>query len=131
MKHNKTFILSWDCHGLECCREIGEKMEQARQRDQEVLLELIKDPDQNPANTPMREINQLINILMLRARTNSQRSYEIYTVTTDPEITEQSLTQSFQESPSTMADLIRNRGIKIYSDYRPSHADFRDEKNTE
>ena len=128
---SKTFILSWDSYGLECCREIGEKMEQARQRDQEVLLELIKDPDQNPANTPMREINQLINILMLRARTNSQRSYEIYTINTDPEITEQSLTQSFQESPSTMADLIRNRGIKIYSDYRPSQTDFRDEKNTE
>ena len=131
MEKFKTFILSWDCYGLECCREIGEKMEQARARDKEVLLELIQDPDQNPKNTPMQEINQLVNILMLRARTNSQRSYEIYTINTDPEITEESLIQWFKDSPSTVADLIRNRGEKLFSDYRHSQTDFRNEKNTE
>lgn len=128
MEKNKTFILSWDCYGLECCRELGDKMEQARQRDQEALLELIKDPDANPENTPMKEINQLVNILMLRARTNSQRSYEIYTISTDPSITEESLTQSFKDSPSTMAELVRSRGVKIYSDYRSEFIDFRYEK---
>ena len=128
---SKTFILSWDSYGLECCREIGEKIEQARQRDQEVLLELIKDPDQNPANAPMREVNQLVNMLMLRARVNPHRSYEIYTINTDPSITEESLSENFRDSPRTMAELIRNRGVKLYSDYRPSQTDFRDEKNTE
>ena len=128
---SKTFILSWDSYGLECCREIGEKMEQARQRDQEVLLELIKDPDQNPANAPMREVNQLVNMLMLRARVNPHRSYEIYTINTDSSITEESLSENFRDSPRTMAELIRNRGVKLYSDYRPSQTDFRDEKNTE
>jgi hypothetical protein len=126
----KTFILSWDCYGLECCRELGKKMDQAMERDKEIVLELLKDPDQNYDNTPMREINQLVNILMLRARTNSQRSYEIYTVSTDASQTEESLTQAFSSNPQGMSELIRSRGLKIYSDYRPSHTDFRNEKNT-
>ena len=130
MEKNKTFILSWDSYGLECCRELGEKMEKAKERDKETILDLLKDPDSNPENTPMREINQLINILLLRARTNSHRSYEIYSICTDPEFTEQSLTDLFRDNPAAMAELVRNRGVKIYSDYRPSHTDFRNEKNT-
>lgn len=129
MVNNKTFILSWDCYGLECCRELGEKMEQARERDKEALLELIQDPDGNPQNTPMREINQLVNTLLLRARMNPQRSYEIYSICTDPSFTEQTLIDLFKDDPASTAELIRSRGIKIYSDYNSKFTDFRNEKN--
>jgi hypothetical protein len=104
-------------------------MEQARERDKEALLELIRDPDQNPRNTPMREINQLINTLLLRARMNPQRSYEIYSICTDPSFTEQTLIDLFKDDPASTAELIRSRGIKIYSDYNSKFTDFRNEKN--
>jgi hypothetical protein len=104
-------------------------MEQARERDKEALLELIQDPDKNPQNTPMREINQLINTLLLRARMNPQRSYEIYSICTESSFTEQSIIDLFKDDPVSMAELIRSRGVKIYSDYNSKFTDFRNEKN--
>jgi arsenate reductase-like glutaredoxin family protein len=53
---------------------------------------------------------------MLRARYNSQRHYEIYTVNMDESISEQDIRDMFETSPQGMADLIRERGHKMYSD---------------
>lgn len=126
---NKVFILSWDCYGLECCREIGAKMDLAVQRDKEIVFDLLKDPDQNYSNSPMRELNDLVRVLLIRARTNIQRSYEIYTISTEDSFTEESFKAAFEANPQMIAELVRSRGEKIYSDYNPSHTDFRNEQN--
>jgi hypothetical protein len=60
---------------------------------------------------------------------NPQRSYEIYSICTDPSFTEQTLIDLFKDDPASTAELIRSRGIKIYSDYNSKFTDFRNEKN--
>jgi hypothetical protein len=58
----------------------------------------------------------VVNAVLFRARANSQRHYEVYTVTMDSGITDQDVRAMFEENPQAMADLIRERGHKIYSD---------------
>ena len=62
------------------------------------------------------QLGSLLNKLLLRARINSQRHYEIYSINVDDSICEADLIQMFQESPQSSADLIRERGYKIYTD---------------
>ena len=47
---------------------------------------------------------------------NPQRHYEVYTVQTDPSINKDDMVRMFEDSPQTMADLVRERGNKLYSD---------------
>ena len=54
--------------------------------------------------------------MRLRAQYNPQRHYEIYFVNVDDEITEQNITEMFEDSPQTAADIIRERGECFYSD---------------
>ena len=57
-----------------------------------------------------------LNALIMRARYNPQRHYEIYTVDVDPSITAEDMINMFKDSPQAMADLIRVRGHQLYSD---------------
>ena len=61
-------------------------------------------------------LQHIVSSIMLRARVNSQRHYEIYTVTMDGSITEDDVRDMFKDNPQAMADLIRVRGNKMYSD---------------
>jgi hypothetical protein len=63
-----------------------------------------------------KRIGSIVNYLMLRARANSQRHYEIYTVTAVDGITDEDIRTMFEQDPQGSADLIRDRGNKIYSD---------------
>lgn len=57
-----------------------------------------------------------LNAMVLRARFNQQRHYEIYTVDVDDSITDLDMIELFEDNPQGMADLIRERGYKLYSD---------------
>lgn len=57
-----------------------------------------------------------LNHWKLRARYNTQRHYEIYLVDCGEEITEHMIREWFDTDPQGAADLIRERGIQIYSD---------------
>lgn len=96
------FVLSWDMHGLESCINLSEL-------DQERTFNTL-------ANKPSQSINNLLPLLINRARFNQQRHYEIYTVHVDPSYTKEDLVEQFKEMPQEMANLIRDRGNKIYSD---------------
>jgi hypothetical protein len=54
--------------------------------------------------------------LELRARSNTQRHYEIYLINATDGITADDIRDMFDRSPQTAADLIRERGHKYYSD---------------
>lgn len=57
-----------------------------------------------------------IQHLILRARYNTQRHYEIYTVEATEGITADDIRDMFEGSPQTAADTIRERGHCIHSD---------------
>lgn len=99
-----VFVLSWDMYGLESCINLTE-IEHNR------ILNILADRP-----TSNKVADKTLNALILRAKFNPQRHYEIYAVEVDDSITEEDLVNMFNDSPQTSAELIRARGQKIYSD---------------
>lgn len=101
-----TFILVWDMYGLESCVN-------ATQLDREKVWNTLADKD-----IRSDKIGHIMNAFTMRARYNPQRHYEIYAIDVSVEITEDDLVGSFTDDPQGMAELIRVRGRKLYSDRR-------------
>lgn len=99
-----TYILSWDCFGLESCIN-------ATQEDINRTWNLLRD-----SNEVSTDVAQVLQQLIFRARFNTQRHYEIYAIDVDNTITEDDIVSQFESNPQGMADLVRSRGRKIYSD---------------
>jgi hypothetical protein len=69
---------------------------------------------QDPGNQFLRDLHHWVSALTMRARLNSQRNYEIYSVHVTPEITEQYMRDAFETDREHTIKLIRERGHKIY-----------------
>lgn len=102
MKTGNIFLLSWDCQGLESVVNISNI-------EREIMWNTLQEH-------PLPDLNKLVSNIMLRAKFNPQRHYEIYTVHVDISITEDDLRQMFSADPQGCADLVRASGNKIYSD---------------
>jgi hypothetical protein len=89
----------WDCYGLEYLCNLTEWSEKATY---DTLMEKSVSP------------GPPINALLLRARFNPQRNYEIYTFNTD-ELDYEHIKVAFEASPQGMADWIRKNGQQMYS----------------
>jgi ATP-dependent protease Clp ATPase subunit len=103
MSDENIFLISWDMHGVESVINVTEI-------DKEVTWAVLQD------SQPARSLGTIINAVMLRARYNSQRHYEVYTITVEESITEADIREMFERDPQGSADLIRARGRKMYSD---------------
>lgn len=97
-----VFLLSWDMLGLETCVNVSE-ME--RQRTFDTLK----------GHKPTNSINVMINAIILRARYNAQRHYEVYTVAMDREFSKHDVETAFNANPQAFAELIRKRGNCLFS----------------
>ena len=95
------FISMWCVEGLECVIDVSDV-----------------EHDQLVATLKGQEFKLPFNIatMILRARANSQRHYEIYAFETDSSISKQDIEDMFTSSPQTIVDLIRAKGSKIFSD---------------
>jgi hypothetical protein len=97
------FIIMWDCNGLEYLADITAD-------EQRVTWERLK------GNQVPRHSYANPQHLVLRARYNSQRHYEIYTFNAAEGIGEQDIRDMFAASPQTAADTIRRVGYCLHSD---------------
>jgi hypothetical protein len=111
-----TFIVSWDMTGLEAIVDVTQDLAAGELREQEILFDILKEPDEIHGNEPWRRINSIIQSMTIRARANTQRHYEIYSIQTVKNIDRATLMGLFEEDPQAAADLIRDRGTKLYSD---------------
>jgi hypothetical protein len=102
-----AFIFSWDQLGVEAIVPIT----QYEHHDKENLIRLLKD--QRPIENP---INNIVYNLTMRARFNPQRHYEIYAIDCAKDMDVAFWREQWEEYPQATADLIRERGHKIYSD---------------
>ena len=100
-QNNYKFLLMWDCYGLEYIYDLGDW---ERRKVWDILKEQ-KTVD-NPAP---------LTALILRARYNPQRHYEIYILET-VDVDKDTIVQCFKDNPQSIVDLIRTRGVKIHSD---------------
>jgi hypothetical protein len=65
--------------------------------------------------TPKKPNPIPLQMMIMRARFNSQRSYEIYSF--DTSMTMDEVRDIFEEDPQPIVEWIRENGNKIYSDY--------------
>ena len=97
------FLIMWCNEGLECCIDITEDQQQR-------MWERLK-------GQPLRETAiPNYNHLLLRARVNSQRHYEVYSVEATDGITAEDIKEMFDASPQGAADTIRRLGHCLHSD---------------
>ena len=97
------FLIMWCNEGLECCIDVTE--DQQRRMWQKLKGEPVSE-------TAIPNYNHLL----LRARFNSQRHYEIYSVEATDGITAEDIREMFEASPQSAADTIRRLGHCLHSD---------------
>ena len=102
------FLIMWDQLGLECCIDITED-------EQRRMWQQLKGEPVSGSAIPN------YNHLLLRARFNSQRHYEIYSVEATDGITAEDIKEMFEASPQTAADTIRRLGHCLHSDRAERH----------
>jgi hypothetical protein len=100
--HPHTLLLVWDCLGLEYSADLTDY-------EKDLMWSALK------GEKPTVRIPG-IDLLILRARANPQRNYEIYTVQVEPDVSLKDIQSMFKDSPQEIVDLVRARGHKIYSD---------------
>ena len=98
-----TFLFVWDCYGLEY-------VENLTNLSKKQIWTILKD------GSEPKPLGDLIPQVILRARANPQRNYEIYTISVDKSIQKSDLVEMFENDPQGSAELIRERGNKLYSD---------------
>ena len=108
-KKTTRFVAMWDMTGLECLINVTKLDKEHEQWEKENIFRILKDQDKTikPAHVPL-------DMMILRARANSQRHYEIYAF--DSELSEQDIRETFEDSPQVIVDAIRRIGHEFYSD---------------
>ncbi len=96
-----VFLFMWDMYGLEHCEDV------TAVEKRNMMHALKGERLERPIN---------INAMLLRARFNSQRNYEIYTMTVEQGITEQDVIVWFNSDPQQAVDQIRDRGRRLYGE---------------
>ena len=102
-----AFIFAWDQHGIESIIPITKYEDQDKQN----LVRLLKEEA-----TQRNPLDSIIRNLVVRARVNSQRHYEIYAVDCYLDLDEAFWKEEWKNHPQETAELIRKRGQRIYSD---------------
>ena len=101
-----AYIFAWDEFGIESIVPITEY----EHWDKQQLMNLLKDQERqrNP-------LDLIVRNLLLRAQVNPQRNYEIYAIDCEESLDEKFWRKAWAEDPQAMADLIRERGHKLFS----------------
>ena len=109
-KKKKTrYLAMWDMTGLECLINVSTVQDEHEQWEKENIFRILQEKELATA-PKIVPLNQLI----IRARFNSHRHYEIYTF--DSALTEEDIKETFADDQQVIVDAIRNVGHEIYSD---------------
>ena len=109
-KKDKSFLVVWDMLGLESIFSIDDAMAEVENYEKDKVWKTLKDEPVGKKPNPIP-----LQLLIMRARYNSQRSYEIYSFNTT--MSEREVRKIFAEDPQPIVEWIRENGNKIYSDY--------------
>ena len=107
MSTTNAYIFAWDNTGIEAVIPIT----QYEQHDRDNTMRILSDE-----KTVRNPLNNIIQMLVLRAKANPQRHYEIYSVDCSVEMDEDWWREQWASDPQGCADLVRERGNKMYSD---------------
>ena len=106
----RYFLISFDCNGLECLQDITEYHPDNWDKNQLLAVMMGKAYKKAP-------IHAQISQMVMRAKFNPQRNYEIYIQQADEDITAADFAAAFNDNPQHWADYVREyHSVKIYSD---------------
>lgn len=111
----RYILAAWDSTGFETLQDITRFHPENFEKGQ--LIEILSGhkKSKNP-------LSQQIEMMKLRARANSQRTYEIYMFTTLNDIEFKDVEDWMIADPQSLVNWVRtNHSVKIYSDYVPNH----------
>jgi len=109
-KKTKHYLAVWDCNGLESLHDVDYHMDRYNEWQQQQVVAILKEE-----RVPERPIGIPLQMLILRARFNSQRAYEIYEFNSTLKYKE--IVEAFNDNPQPIVEWIRENGKKVYSDY--------------
>lgn len=104
------FIVVWDCNGLESIFDVNKELKAREEWEKQKLFDVL-----NEVSTESYQSTIPLQLLLVRAKANMQRSYEIYEFNTTMSM--EDVQDTFNNSPQIIVDWIRENGSKIYSDY--------------
>lgn len=111
----RYILASWDSEGFECLQDITNR--HPDHWDKEQLMGVLRGDKLQP-----NPLAQQIAMMKMRARVNSQRTYEIYVFTMGDDIEFKDVEDWMIGDPQSLVEWIRiNHYAKVYSDYRPKH----------
>jgi hypothetical protein len=102
-----AYIFSWDQLGIEAIIPITQYEHQDKQNLIRILSE--KPTVRNP-------LDSIVFGLLMRARFNTHRHYEIYSIDCTEGMDEKFWREQWDNYPQETAELIRERGVKLHSD---------------
>ena len=100
----------WDMQGLESLHDVDYHMDRYNEWERQQVIAILKEEQ-----IPARPTGIPLQMLILRAKVNSQRAYEIYEFNSTMGYKE--LTEVFNDDPQPVVEWIRENGKKVYSDY--------------
>ena len=110
-KKIKHYLAMWDCNGLECLYDVDSYNKELVEWEKKKIVSILKDEHVQP----VKPMTIPLQMMILRARFNSQRAYEIYEFNSTLKYKE--LTEAFNDNPQPIVEWIRANGKKVYSDY--------------
>lgn len=101
----------WSREGIECVIDLTAWEKEHELWEKKKIWDILKEE-------PMHDIEPKLplQMMILRARMNSHRFYEIYTFSTETEVTKTDIEEYFESSPQDIVNFIRDHGVQIYSD---------------
>lgn len=109
-KSVKNFLAMWDNMGLECIYDIDQELTEQQEWEKTQVwntLQGLKTPSRN-SNIPLKQ-------MILRAKANRQRHYEIYQFAAQG-LDIEDIKVAFEDDPQFIVDHIRKNGKKIFSE---------------
>jgi hypothetical protein len=111
-RKNKTkhYLVMWDNQGLECLYDVDFHMNRYNEWEKQKVIAILKEE-----RMPALSSGIPLQMMLLRARVNMQRAYEIYEFNSTMAYDE--LKEVFNDDPQPIVEWIRENGKKVYSDY--------------
>lgn len=96
--------------GLECLFDVGVHMNELNEWEKQKIVSILKEE-----RTPKKPQGIPLQHMIIRAKVNSQRAYEIYEFNSTLAYNE--IKEAFEDNPQPIVEWIRANGKKVYSDY--------------
>ena len=109
-KSVKNFLAMWDNMGLECIYDIDQELAEQQEWEKTKVWNTLQG-----VQTPLRKSNIPLKQMILRAKVNSQRHYEIYQFAAQG-LDIEDIKSAFEDDPQFMVNHIRKNGKKIFSE---------------